>query len=201
MKKDGAEFLKFLFSGGAAARYGPSPVQFMSSASRARRSAKTSAGQRRHARIGRNTRAAAAAALLVFVVCGACVRSSTSVEVRVDQTQTTTPGTSAPTVPVECTLRSLDAGTAGDDFTLVPGGAAVTLVVALRGSAGELPSHCNATHLPAWSVLSGACTLQGNGYSASVVANTGATIGSSCLVQARVEGTLSNTLTFLVVAP
>lgn len=140
------------------------------------------------------------AAAFTFIA-GGCVKSTTSVEVSVDQTQTNTPGTSADSVPVECTLRSLDAGAAGDVFTLAQGGAGVSLVVALRGSAGELPSHCNASHLPAWTVLAGACTILGNGYSASVAAPLSAPIGSSCLVQARVEGTLSNILTFSVVAP
>lgn len=58
--KDGRSFLAFLFSGGMNARYGPSPAAFMSSAARARRSAKVSAGQHRRAHIGRNTRAATA---------------------------------------------------------------------------------------------------------------------------------------------
>lgn len=201
--KDGRSFLAFLFSGGMAPRYGPSPAAFMSSAARSRRSAKTSAGQHRLARIGRNTRAATAAALvLVVIVAAGCVKSTTAVEVHVDQTQiASTPGTSAADVPVECTLRSLDAGAAGDVFTLRQGGAAVSLVVSLRGSAGELPAHCNTAHLPAWTVLSGACSLQGNGYTAGIAANSGAPIGSSCLVQARVEAMTSNILTFSVVAP
>lgn len=201
--KDGRSFLAFLFSGGMAPRYGPSPAAFMSSASRAQRSAKTSASQHRQARIGRNTRAAAAAALVLaaFVVSG-CVKSTTAVEVNVDQAQiATAPGTSADNVPVECALRSLDAGAAGDVFTLRQGGAAVSLVISLLGSGGELPERCNASHLPAWTVLTGACTLQGNGYTAGVAANAGAPIGSTCLVQARVESFTSNILTFSVVAP
>lgn len=201
--KDGRSFLAFLFSGGMNSRYGPSPAAFMASASRARRSAKTSASQHRRARIGRNTRAATTAALiLAAAVAGGCVKSTTAVEVHVDQTQiASTPGTSADSVPVECTLRSLDAGAAGDVFTLRQGGAAVSLVISLRGSGGELPEHCNSAHLPAWTVLSGACALQGNGYMAGIAANSGAPIGSSCLVQARVESMLSNILTFSVVAP
>lgn len=140
------------------------------------------------------------AGLCLAVILSGCVKVSTGVDVDVTQTQATQPGTSAEDVPVECTLRAIDIGAAGDDFTLVPGAAGVGLVISLLGQSGELPERCRQSHLPAWETVSGACTILGTGYTATISAPTGATVGSACVVRARVEGKTSNDLRFTVVA-